>query len=823
MRLRSILLVLSLLTFLSASVGGYLYYSSLKNAAFQDAERQGISRLALITRNMSFSLSENIKPVRTLAGMDEMLAKLTRPDNRKALLEANATLDLFKYALEVEVCYLMDYQGNTVASSNRNAPDSFVGKNFAFRPYFQKAIHSAPSTYLALGTTSHRRGIYCSYPVFEQGEDLPIGMAVIKASIERIEKQLKLSEDEIVIGVSPAGIIFISNRSDWLFHSIKRLSTREKQEIVASRQFGSGPWEWIGIDFSQSNRVRDPDGTVYQLHHRELDNYSGWQIYYLRNLAAIYKAVSGSLIRATGPIVVFLCFLIGSSVFFLYRNASSEILRRKSAENALRMSEKRYRSLYHNTPAMLHSIDRDGRLVSVSQYWSDALGYDRQEVIGKKVTDFFTPASRRYAQQTVFPVFFRQGFCKDIAYQLVKKNGDIIDVLLSAIAERDSDGNLLRTLAVLVDVTEQKRAQAALKIAKEKLSRHSKNLERQVRHRTREISSILKYTPAVVYMKDCKGSYMLANSRFEELFGLNSLEVIGKTDHDLFPKETADQFRIADAKVISEHRIDQSEEIIRHREREYTYLSTKFPVFDDTGNVSGVCSIATDITELKRAQNQLRRLSASIITNQERERAAIARELHDELGQVLTALRMDAAWLAERLKATDSDGAKRALTMCTLIDENINEVRSMALRLRPGVLDDLGLVAALEWFTADFERRTTISCIFDNSQIPKIPDVVATAAYRIAQEALTNVMRHAHADHVEVSLKTAQGFIVLAVRDNGRGFDPNSLHETEGLGLAGMRERAMLVSGELRVRSAVGEGVEVRFEVRLDRAGRKLS
>ena len=125
-------------------------------------------------------------------------------------------------------------------------------------------------------------------------------------------------------------------------------------------------------------------------------------------------------------------------------------------------------------------------------------------------------------------------------------------------------------------------------------------------------------------------------------------------------------------------------------------MLVKFPVYDEAGVVNGGCGISTDITAVKKAQDQLRRLSGRIMANQEKERAAIARGLHDELGQVLTALRMDAVWMQERLKEREPGIAERALTMCSLIDKTIKDVRSIATRLRPGVLDDLGLVDALE-------------------------------------------------------------------------------------------------------------------------------
>jgi signal transduction histidine kinase len=201
------------------------------------------------------------------------------------------------------------------------------------------------------------------------------------------------------------------------------------------------------------------------------------------------------------------------------------------------------------------------------------------------------------------------------------------------------------------------------------------------------------------------------------------------------------------------------------------------------------------------------------MAGQEKERAAIARELHDELGQVLTALRMDAVWISKRLQSKDPSAAGRARDMCRLIDKNIEDVRGMAIRLRPGVLDDLGLVDALEWFTSDFEKRTNIACVFEHSRMPAIGEAIATAAYRIAQEALTNVARHAQATRADVALITRDRQLQLTVADDGRGFDTGRLSEFEGLGVAGMQERANLLGGKLEVRAAPGEGTRIRFRV----------
>ncbi len=822
MKLRLILVVLSLLAFLSTSIGGYIYYSSLKESAFNEAERQAVSRLEMIARNLSSLLSENIKPVRTLAGMSELRELLINPGN-DFLNRGNIVLDHFNVTLNADVCYLMDHNGNTLASSNRREADSFVGQNFSFRPYFKRAIDGVPATYMALGTMSGKRGVYHSFPIFESGEDSPVGVVVIKISIEQIEKELNLNTDETVLVTGPRGVVFISNRNEWLYRSVSELMPQEIEEIAASRQFGKGPWSSIGLKIGDGKYTTDSSGERYLIHSIALENFTGWSVIHLRTAKDISKIVSDPLISITRPIIFALCVLVGLSVFLLYRYASKEIRKRKVVEEALRESDNRYRSLYHNTPALLHSIDTQGRLVSVSDYWVEALGYSRDEVIGKNITDFFTEDSKKYALDVVFPQFFEKGYCKDIPYKFVKKSGETIDILLSAIAVRADRGEIIRTLAVSIDVTERNRAIEALRQAKEELSLYSRDLERQVSKRTREITNILKYTPDVVYVKDRQGKYVLINSRFEELFKVSSEEVRGMTDYEIAPKEVADQFRANDLQVLETGKSIQVEERVPQKDGIHTYLSVKFPIYDESEIPSGVCGISTDITAVKKAQDQLRRLSGNIMASQEKERSAIARELHDELGQVMTALRMDSVWMMEHLREADKKAADRALTMRDLIDKTIKDIRSIAIRLRPGVLDDLGLVDALDWYTADFEKRSGISCIFEHAKIPEIDDTIATAAYRITQEALTNVARHSGAGRVEVILEIRGNNLVLNVDDDGRGFEVESLDESEGFGVAGMRERAALAGGSLLVDSVLGKGTIVRLVVPISGSGKEIS
>ncbi|MFZ5587152.1 MAG: PAS domain S-box protein [Thermodesulfobacteriota bacterium] len=815
MRLRTILLVLTILALLSITVSGFYYVFSLRESELEVARRRASLHSEIIRNQLEGFLSENLKPVRALAGLPEIQRALTIPD-QETIAQANYILDLFRDALDVDVVYLLDRHGTTVASSNRNGPDSFVGENFGFRPYFREAMQGVPAKYLALGLTSRKRGAYYSHPVYAEDVDDAQGVVVIKAPISVMERNIiQSSSDGITLLAGPYGVIFSSNRPGWLFGSLWPLSSQQVDELHQSRQFGDGPWLWVGLARMDQNRVEDAEGRNYLLHARELESYPGWQVIHLQDLQIAGENVFEPLIKTTGSLVVALCLLAGLAVYYLYRKAGQEIERRRSAENELRESEERYRTLYHNTPAMLHSIDREGRLVSVSDYWCEALGYRAEEVIGRQLVEFLTAESRRELVERNRPLFLRTGRLKEVSYRFLKKSGEVIDVLLSAIAERDVQGGIVRSLAVLVDITERKRMEEELRQAQEQLSLYSKELERQVAERTREVTSFLAYTPAVVYLKDNEGRYLLVNGRFADLLGRDQDQVRGRRDTEVFSLQVAEQFRRNEGLVLTSGQPQQFEEIIDQPDGPHTYLSVKFPVQGEDGRVTALWSVSLDITELKKAQESLRRLSGMILASQEKERTSIARELHDELGQVLTALRMDAVWLQRRLNGDDKKAAERAQAMCELIDRTITEVRSIATRLRPAVLDDLGLVDALEWHTSDFEKRTGVPCRLALGVADQIKGVSAIAAYRVAQEALTNVARHAEASRVEVSLSSDDGWLVLRVSDDGRGFDPDGHPGQDGWGVAGMRERAGLVGGHLSILSAPNAGTTVELRLPL--------
>ncbi|MCX6151816.1 MAG: PAS domain-containing protein [Ignavibacteriales bacterium] len=213
--------------------------------------------------------------------------------------------------------------------------------------------------------------------------------------------------------------------------------------------------------------------------------------------------------------------------------------------------------------------------------------------------------------------------------------------------------------------------------------------------------------------------------------------------------------------------------------------------------------IQTAEIQLNNSRQQLRRLSAHLQSAREEERTRIAREIHDELGQSLTGIKMDIAWFEKKYKSTETSDQlliDKLGSMSQLIDSTINTVRKISSELRPGVLDYLGLPAAIEWQAQDFQNRTGIICkIKSLPEELKIPQNRITAIFRIFQETLTNVARHAQASEVEIRLDVNENFIVLEIKDNGRGITESEIQNTKSLGLLGMHERAELLEGEFKI------------------------
>jgi signal transduction histidine kinase len=230
--------------------------------------------------------------------------------------------------------------------------------------------------------------------------------------------------------------------------------------------------------------------------------------------------------------------------------------------------------------------------------------------------------------------------------------------------------------------------------------------------------------------------------------------------------------------------------------------------------------VASDLSERRREEEELRRsrarlqeLASGLEEAREAERTRVAREIHDELGQSLVGLTMDVAWIASRLPDDAPELRERSAAMRALLDATADSVRRIAAELRPGVLDDLGLEAAVRWQAGEVTRRSGLPVSVTIDPLPELDPALATALFRVLQEALTNVVRHASASRVEVRLAARGGMILLEVVDDGIGLPAAATDGRRRLGLLGMEERVRTWGGILELASRPGAGTVMRVEL----------
>jgi len=326
---------------------------------------------------------------------------------------------------------------------------------------------------------------------------------------------------------------------------------------------------------------------------------------------------------------------------------------------------------------------------------------------------------------------------------------------------------------------------------------------------------------------DAAQNVVLFNRAAEQIFGVRREEALGAPLDRFLPQ----RFRGAHRGHIEEF---GRTGVTSRRMSDATTLwalradGTEFPI-EASISQAGVPGqrvytvILRDVTLRRKAldalqaqKEELRRLSAQVLEAREEEKALIARELHDELGQLLTALKMDLAWLRERLPAGDADAAQRAGQMGHVLDQTVGATRRIASDLRPLMLDDLGLAEAANWLVGDFASRSGVQCevrMPGDGLLEALDKAVATAIYRALQESLTNIARHAGAHKAWVSVGAENGEIFFEVEDDGRGIEPADLAKGRSLGLKGMRERVHYLGGSIEVARAPRGGTRVRGRV----------
>ena len=331
--------------------------------------------------------------------------------------------------------------------------------------------------------------------------------------------------------------------------------------------------------------------------------------------------------------------------------------------------------------------------------------------------------------------------------------------------------------------------------------------------------SIINALPGVFYLYDRQGKFMRWNNNFETVSGYSSSEIKKMHPLEFFSGDDAtsvalrieEVFETGSADVIAKFSSKSGSKISY-------YFNGRKVVFAEKEYLIGMGIDITDRVEaehkLMERNEEIQQLTAHLDRIQEEVRTRIAREIHDELGQQLTGLKMDAAWISKRIQANDQAVLQRLSTMIGLIDETVKTVRRIASELRPGILDDLGLLPALEWQCQEFERRTGLPCAFHLAVDHFNPDrAIATNVFRIFQEALTNIARHADATQVKTSVEEIGNFVQLVIQDDGRGMNLREASKKNSLGLVGMRERALLFNGELTIESQPDHGTKVTLKI----------
>jgi PAS domain S-box-containing protein len=473
------------------------------------------------------------------------------------------------------------------------------------------------------------------------------------------------------------------------------------------------------------------------------------------------------------------------------------------AQNEQRRNlEGMFKDVVEFAPDAFILTDGDGKIVRVNARTEQLFGYRRQELLGQAV-ELLLPQRLRDGH-----VQHRQGYTRDpkslrmgTGIACRRKDGSEFpgDINLSPL--QTTRGQLY--MAVVRDMSERKQQ------------------EDQLLEAARYARSLLESSLDPMAMIDRSGRLVDFNSATERITGLSREQLAGSDAASKFthPEELYRGFQL----VLAQGQVLDFPMAIRHASGKVIDVLCNASLYRNAqGEVIGVFTSARDVTESRRIQQEvhtsrqhLRELAAQLETAREEERKHIAREVHDELGQVLTALRMDVSLLRLRFGALDPQLAGKVQDMKHLVDRGIQGVRNVATNLRPAALD-MGLIAALEWLCNESSSRTDIPCILRMNQDEfDLDEARAVVVFRIVQESITNIARYAQATQINIDLAQNGDELRVTVQDDGQGFDPAQAAGKKSFGLLGMRERALALGGRLDIQSAPQQGTTIALTIPL--------
>ena len=496
-----------------------------------------------------------------------------------------------------------------------------------------------------------------------------------------------------------------------------------------------------------------------------------------------------------------------ATVVMLFRQANERSL----AHRALQIAESRVSGILESAMDAIIAIDENQHVVLYNVAAEKVFQWTRAEVLGQPL-DKLLPERFRATHGGFIAQFGRTGVTSrrmgdHTVLVGLRASGEEFPIEAS-ISQLSENGAKLYTV-ILRDVTERQRA--------------DQTLNRTVAR----LGGILDSAMDAIITVDEHQLVVLFNGAAERIFGCPRADAIGAPLEKFIPA----RFRGEHANHVRQFGSTSTTTRRMGAQRIVTGLRSNGEEFPIDASISQISEgdakfytvILRDVTErvnavnaLSRSQQELRELAAAASSVREQEKSRIARELHDELGQSLTALKMDMNWMAERIPAGQADFSAKLAAMQAMLDGTVAATRRISADLRPLMLDDLGLLPAVEWLAQTFTERTGIDCDLNlTSAELELEEPYATALFRILQESLTNVARHARASRVDVTMGRAGGMVTLTIQDNGQGFSTQDPRKPNSYGLMGLRERAYLLNGRTEIDSAPGKGTRVQVQIPL--------
>ena len=494
---------------------------------------------------------------------------------------------------------------------------------------------------------------------------------------------------------------------------------------------------------------------------------------------------------------------LGPAVQRALREAA-ERQERRQTQAALRDSEEQYRILLKNIPAVVYKGYMDCGVDFVDKKVEELTGYAKSDFDTRKMkwSDVLLSEERsKFKEAFLEGLRGSKSYIRE--YRVRRKNGEIIWVQDRGQIICGSDGQVEYISGVLFDVTERQKVQEAL--------RESEN----------RFASFMRYLPGIAYMQDVQGRYLYVNETWKRVRQRRPHTKIHQTTPEVGTSEPAGPFTEVDQRVITRGEPVQTIEEISQDDGVHIWLVNKFPILDTTGHPILIGGVGIDISRRRRAEEalweseqRLRFLTSQLLTAQERERKRISMELHDELGQSLAVLKLQVRAIERGLGDARPDLKMECRELLDYLDGVIDNVRRLSRDLSPAILEDLGLQSALKYLINGVSKHYSVSHSFEVEDLDQLfTSDAQIIIYRIFQECLTNISKHADASEVSIAIRKKGGLVSIVLEDNGAGFDPAQTSTRRlagrGLGLAALNERARMLGGSLEIRSQPGAGTKV--------------